>query len=112
MVPYQRKLRVVWALMKRQQQRAGQLAKTDLVSGMVGEFPDLQGVMGEYYARAAGEANNVSLAVREHYQPRFAGDALPSGEVSQVVALADRLDALVGLFGINQPPTGARTRLR
>ena len=64
--------------------------------------------MGEYYARAAGEANNVSLAVREHYQPRFAGDALPSGEVSQVVALADRLDALVGLFGINQPPTGSK----
>lgn len=89
-------------------ERAGQLAKTDLVSGMVGEFPDLQGVMGEYYARAAGEANNVSLAVREHYQPRFAGDALPSGEVSQVVALADRLDALVGLFGINQPPTGSK----
>ena len=89
-------------------QRAGQLAKTDLVSGMVGEFPDLQGVMGEYYARAAGEASTVSLAIREHYQPRFAGDALPTGEVSQAVALADRLDALVGLFGINQPPTGSK----
>ena len=88
--------------------RAGQLAKTDLVSGMVGEFPDLQGVMGEYYASASGEANSVSLAVREHYQPRFAGDALPSSGVSQVVALADRLDALVGLFGVNQPPTGSK----
>ena len=85
-----------------------QLAKTDLVSGMVGEFPDLQGVMGEYYARAAGEASTVSLAIREHYQPRFAGDALPTGEISQAVALADRLDALVGLFGINQPPTGSK----
>ena len=63
--------------------------------------------MGEYYARAAGR-QTMSLAVREHYQPRFAGDALPSGEVSQVVALADRLDALVGLFGINQPPTGSK----
>ena len=89
-------------------QRAGLLAKTDLVSGMVGEFPDLQGIMGEYYARAAGEASAVSLAIREHYQPRFAGDALPMGEISQAVALADRLDALVGLFGINQPPTGSK----
>ncbi len=86
--------------------RAGLLAKADLVTNMVGEFPELQGVMGGYYAAHDGEAKEVALAVREHYYPRFAGDRLPEGSVSLAVALADRLDLLTGYFGIKQFPTG------
>lgn len=86
--------------------RAGLLAKADLVTNMVGEFPELQGVMGSYYATHDNEAPAVALAVREHYYPRFAGDRLPEGLVSLAVALADRLDLLVGYFGIKQFPTG------
>ncbi len=89
-------------------ERAGRLAKADLLSGMVGEFPELQGIMGEYYAIASGEPADISSAIKEHYQPRFSGDVLPTKDVSFVVALADRLDALVGLFGVNQPPTGSK----
>ncbi|MEN9315216.1 MAG: hypothetical protein RIS35_1609 [Pseudomonadota bacterium] len=86
--------------------RAAWLAKTDLLTGMVGEFPELQGVMGEYYARHDREPDAVAVAIREHYQPRFAGDALPSSETGTVLALADKLETLAGLFGIGQQPTG------
>ena len=86
--------------------RAAQLAKVDLLTLMVGEFPELQGIMGEYYALHDGEDEEVALAIREHYQPRFAGDALPSTPVSLAVALADKLETLSGLFGIGQIPTG------
>ena len=86
--------------------RAAQLAKVDLLTLMVGEFPELQGIMGEYYAKHDGEADEVALAIREHYQPRFAGDELPSTTVSLAVALADKLETLSGLFGIGQMPTG------
>ncbi len=86
--------------------RAALLAKADLVSDMVGEFPELQGVMGRYYALHDGESAVVADAIRAHYQPRFAGDALPAGEVAAAVALADKLDALAGFFGIGLQPTG------
>ncbi|MDR1935980.1 MAG: glycine--tRNA ligase subunit beta [Candidatus Accumulibacter sp.] len=86
--------------------RAARLAKADLVTGMVGEFPELQGVMGRYYALHDGEDARVADAVRGHYQPRFAGDALPQGSIACALALADRLDALAGFFGIGQIPTG------
>ena len=87
-------------------ERAALLAKADLLSDMVGEFPELQGVMGAYYARHDGETDAVAQAIEDHYRPRFAGDELPRGEVGLVVALADKLEALVGLFGIGQAPTG------
>ena len=86
--------------------RAGLLAKTDLTTNMVNEFPELQGVMGSYYAKQDGESEDVVFAMREHYLPRFSGDRLPARGVSQAVALADRLDTLIGTFGINQIPTG------
>jgi glycyl-tRNA synthetase beta chain len=86
--------------------RAALLAKADLVTDMVGEFPELQGAMGRYYARADGEAPEVADAIAAHYRPRFAGDALPEGGVAQAVALADKLEALAGLFGIGALPTG------
>lgn len=87
-------------------ERAARLAKADLRTLMVGEFPELQGIMGEVYAQHDGEAADVALAIREHYQPRFAGDALPASRVSLAVALADKLETLAGLFGIGQVPTG------
>jgi glycyl-tRNA synthetase beta chain len=86
--------------------RAAWLAKADLLTGMVGEFPELQGVMGRYYALHDGEAREVADAIEAHYRPRFAGDRLPEHPVSCAVALADKLDALGGLFGIGQAPTG------
>lgn len=86
--------------------RAARLAKADLVTDMVGEFPELQGIMGRYYALNDGEGEVVANAVQAHYQPRFAGDALPQGNVAAAVALADKLDALVGFFGIGLVPTG------
>jgi glycyl-tRNA synthetase beta chain len=86
--------------------RAALLAKTDLVTLMVGEFPELQGVMGKYYAEADGEEPSVARAIEQHYWPRFAGDALPTGDASIAVALADRMDTLVGMFSIGQRPTG------
>ncbi len=88
--------------------RAALLAKTDLLTGMVGEFPELQGVMGAYYARHDGEPGEVADAILEHYRPRFAGDDLPTGEAGVVLALADKLETLAGLFGIGQQPTGDR----
>ncbi|MCK2089807.1 glycine--tRNA ligase subunit beta [Thauera aromatica] len=86
--------------------RAARLAKADLVTDMVGEFPELQGIMGRYYALADGEGPVVADAIQAHYQPRFAGDALPAGNVAAAVALADKLDSLVGFFGIGLLPTG------
>ena len=86
--------------------RAALLAKADLLTGMVGEFPELQGVMGTYYARHDGEPEAVAQAITEQYQPRFAGDALPATEIGTVLALADKLETLAGLFGIGQQPTG------
>jgi glycyl-tRNA synthetase beta chain len=86
--------------------RAGLLAKADLATDMVGEFPELQGVMGRYYAQHDGESDVVAAAVEQHYRPRFAGDALPQGAVACAVSLADKIDALVGFFGIGQIPTG------
>jgi glycyl-tRNA synthetase beta chain len=89
-----------------QADRAAQLAKADLVTDMVGEFPELQGVMGGYYARHDGESEAIAFAVEDHYKPRFAGDQLPRNQVGVVVALADKLETLVGLFGIGEQPTG------
>ncbi len=87
-------------------ERAARLAKADLVTGMVGEFPELQGTMGRYYALADGESADVAEAIEQHYRPRFAGDALPASPVGTAVALADKLETLAGLFGIGQLPTG------
>jgi len=75
---------------------------------MVGEFPELQGTMGRYYAEAEGLPREVSLALEEHYRPRYAGDALPATKTGQAVALADKIDTLVGIFAIEQRPTGAK----
>jgi glycyl-tRNA synthetase beta chain len=86
--------------------RAAFLAKADLLTHMVGEFPELQGVMGKYYALHDGEPEIVAQAIESHYLPRFAGDALPASGVATCVALADKLDALVGIFGIGLAPTG------
>ncbi len=86
--------------------RAARLAKADLVTDMVGEFPELQGIMGCYYALHDGEDARVAEAIQSHYQPRFAGDALPRGAIACATALADKLDALAGFFGIGQIPTG------
>ncbi|MBK8959832.1 MAG: glycine--tRNA ligase subunit beta [Proteobacteria bacterium] len=88
--------------------RAAELSRCDLLSDLVGEFPELQGTMGSYYAAADGEAGEVSVALGEFYQPRFSGDAIPATEVGRAVALADKLDSLVGIFGIGSAPTGDR----
>lgn len=88
--------------------RAAELCKCDLLSLMVGEFPELQGTMGMYYARMDGEAEEVALAIDEHYLPRFAGDRLPTAPAGMAVALADRIDTLTGIFAIGQKPTGTR----
>lgn len=87
-------------------ERAARLAKCDLVTDMVGEFPELQGTMGRYYALHDGEAPEVADAIAQHYQPRFSGDTLPAHPVSLAVALADKLETLAGLFSIGQEPTG------
>jgi glycyl-tRNA synthetase beta chain len=89
-------------------ERAATIAKADLVSDMVGEFPELQGVMGRYYAEYHGENSDVAAACAEHYQPRFAGDALPATETGLIVALADKLETLVGIWGIGLQPTGEK----
>ena len=85
---------------------AALLAKADLLTGMVGEFPELQGTMGRYYALHDGRPEDIALAIEDHYKPRFAGDGLPRNEVGLAVALADKLETLVGLFGIGQVPSG------
>jgi glycyl-tRNA synthetase beta chain len=86
--------------------RAARLAKADLLTNMVGEFPELQGIMGQYYARHDGESPEVCSAIEEHYRPRFSGDALPSTNAGVLVALADKMEAIAGMFGIGQQPTG------
>ena len=85
---------------------AAQLAKTDLLTDMVGEFPELQGIMGGYYARHDGLSHDIADAIEDHYRPRFAGDELPRNNVGLVVALADKLETLVGMFGIGNLPSG------
>ncbi len=85
---------------------AAQLAKTDLLTDMVGEFPELQGIMGGYYARHDGLSSDIADAIEDHYRPRFAGDELPRNNVGLVVALADKLETLVGMFGIGNLPSG------
>jgi glycyl-tRNA synthetase beta chain len=89
-------------------ERAARLAKADLRTLMVGEFPELQGIMGTYYARHDSEPADVANAIEEHYRPRFAGDALPTTKVGTCVALADKLETLIGLFGVGERPTGDR----
>ncbi len=86
--------------------RAARLAKADLLTGMVGEFPELQGIMGMHYARHDNEPEAVAAAIEAHYHPRFAGDSLPGEPVGSCIALADKLDTITGLFGIGQQPTG------
>jgi glycyl-tRNA synthetase beta chain len=88
--------------------RAAELAKADLMTAMVGEFPELQGTMGRYYAEAQGEPEELARALEEHYRPRYAGDSLPTTKTGQAVALADKLDTLVGIFAIEQRPTGTK----
>jgi glycyl-tRNA synthetase beta chain len=88
--------------------RAAELAKADLMSAMVGEFPELQGTMGRYYAEAQGEPADLALALEEHYKPRYAGDTLPATKIGQALALADKIDTLVGIFAIEQRPTGTK----
>ncbi|MFM7026213.1 MAG: glycine--tRNA ligase subunit beta, partial [Limnohabitans sp.] len=85
---------------------AARLAKTDLLTDMVGEFPELQGIMGTYYAKNDGLSDAVANAIGDHYRPRFAGDELPSNDIGLVVALADKLETLVGMFGIGNLPSG------
>jgi glycyl-tRNA synthetase beta chain len=96
----------VYENLGKQADRAAQLAKADLLTDMVGEFPELQGVMGGYYALNDKEDREVAEGIEDHYKPRFSGDTLPRGKVGVIVALADKLETLVGLFGIGQLPTG------
>jgi glycyl-tRNA synthetase beta chain len=95
-----------WQINTADAARAALLAKTDLTSNMVGEFPELQGVMGEYYALQEGESEAVAQAIREHYLPRFAADHLPKSLMGSALAIADRLDTLTAAFGMKQIPTG------
>ncbi len=90
----------------RQADQAALLAKADLLTDMVGEFPELQGIMGRYYAQHDGLSDDIAFAIEDHYKPRFAGDELPRNTVGTCVALADKLETLVGMFGIRQIPTG------
>ncbi len=87
--------------------RAAYLAKADLVTGAVVEFTSVQGIMGSYYAAAAGEPERVARAIAEHYRPRFSGDAIPADVIGQVVALSDKIDTICGLFAVGQAPTGS-----
>ena len=92
----------------RHAERAAALSKCDLLTGMVGEFPELQGTMGRYYALSDGERDEVADAIAEHYLPRFAGDALPASIAGQVLSVADRIDTLAGVFSIGKKPSGNR----
>ena len=94
------------SVLKHQAEQAALLAKADLLTDMVGEFPELQGIMGRYYALHDGLPGDVADAIEDHYKPRFAGDSLPRGQVGTVIALADKLETLAGMFGIGQIPTG------
>jgi glycyl-tRNA synthetase beta chain len=93
-------------VLAKQADQAAWLAKADLLTDMVGEFPELQGIMGGYYAKHDGLPDDIALAIEDHYKPRFAGDSLPRNNTGLVVALADKLETLAGLFGIGQAPTG------
>ena len=93
-------------VLAKQAEQAARLAKTDLLTDMVGEFPELQGIMGGYYARHDGLPADIADAIEDHYKPRFAGDELPRNTVGVVVALADKLETLVGMFGIGNLPSG------
>lgn len=105
-VPYTVDARDEFEVLDGKVQQAAVLAKADLLTDMVGEFPELQGIMGAYYARHEGLRDGVAIAIEDHYKPRFAGDALPRNHTGTVVALADKLETLVGLFGTGQLPTG------
>jgi glycyl-tRNA synthetase beta chain len=105
-LPYTVDAQDEFAVLDSKVQEAALLAKADLLTDMVGEFPELQGVMGGYYARHEGLRDGVAIAIEDHYKPRFAGDALPRNHTGTVLALADKLETLVGLFGIGQLPTG------
>ena len=98
----------VWVPTNLVQRAAPTCAKNDLVSNMVGEFAEMQGLAGKYYAEHDGEPADVAAAMVEQYMPAFAGDALPATQTGTLIALADRLDSLVGLFGIGQIPTGSK----
>jgi glycyl-tRNA synthetase beta chain len=93
---------------KDQVRSAARLTKADLVTDMVGEFPELQGVMGRYYARHDGESDAVAEAIADHYSPQGPNDRCPSAPVSVCVALADKIDTLVGFWAIDEKPTGSR----
>jgi len=93
-------------LLVQQADQAAHLAKADLLTDMVGEFPELQGIMGAYYAKHDGLGDEIAMAIEDHYKPRFAGDALPRNMAGIAVAIADKLETLAGLFGIGQVPTG------
>jgi glycyl-tRNA synthetase beta chain len=105
-VPYTVEAKDEFEVLDSKVKEAALLAKTDLLTDMVGEFPELQGIMGGYYARHEGLRDGVAIAIEDHYKPRFAGDALPRNHTGTVLALADKLETLVGLFGIGQLPTG------
>ena len=105
-LPYTVEARDQFDVLASKVSQAARLAKTDLVTDMVGEFPELQGIMGGYYARHEGLRDGVAIAIEDHYKPRFAGDALPRNHTGTVLALADKLETLVGLFGIGALPTG------
>jgi glycyl-tRNA synthetase beta chain len=91
--------------------RAAQLCKADLTSGMVGEFPELQGIMGRYYALAQGESPDVADAIRDHYKPLGAGDSVPESPLAAIIAIADKLDSIVSLFAAGEKPTGSKDPL-
>ena len=105
-LPYTVEAKDEFDMLDHKVQQAARLAKTDLLTDMVGEFPELQGIMGGYYARHEGLRDGVAIAIEDHYKPRFAGDALPRNHTGTVLALADKLETLVGLFGIGALPTG------
>ena len=105
-VPFTVEAQDQFAVLDSKVREAATLAKADLLTDMVGEFPELQGIMGGYYARHEGLRDGVAIAIEDHYKPRFAGDALPRNHTGTVLALADKLETLVGLFGIGQLPTG------
>ncbi len=105
-IAYALGLQLGGAALAQQAELAARLAKTDLLTDMVGEFPELQGIMGGYYARHDGWGEEIAHAIEDHYKPRFAGDVLARNEIGLVVALADKLETLVGMFGIGNLPSG------
>ncbi|NDF71012.1 MAG: glycine--tRNA ligase subunit beta, partial [Betaproteobacteria bacterium] len=106
--PYTVEAKDEFDVLESKAREAARLAKADLLTDMVGEFPELQGIMGGYYARHEGLRDGVAIAIEDHYKPRFAGDALPRNHTGTVLALADKFETLVGLFGIGERPSGDR----